>query len=654
MFDMLFGTPAYIALLLALCCYGKAFYKDCVALLTRNSFLQDTELKSKIADVFLKFYFVTRCYNQTIEDLVTNIKEGKVPVPDVIIMNSCLWDVSSLLPPETCCLEQVSSLSPLNTALGGGLVGNHLGTIPQYFWLGFESLPHHWPYRLNELGIVHMPIDAGDTINSPLLQQTRVDFLKHTLRFEVMEANLYARDVVATYGYDIVDLHYYLSMQLERRANDGIHWLAVAVRFMTNILLTHIALSWDHPLPGNITCSLLDDVVNMTDKSSVADIELPQVPLALGSDESTTYTKTAGVNKQVQTPVRKSSNKKSKKRKAKRNASPKLKVQEIQQPNINPWVQNSFLRNPSAYVNEYLNGVNSYVQSFKVSLRNSSVSGYLNDVSKNYQFGNIAPIDYTGNCLRRFFELFDTVTEFLDTSDPVLSENLKQRKLELAYLTDIFEKMNEVNIRLQGNKMNLIKAKGIISSFIAKFDIHKVNIGRKELIQFPTLKKCSVSANGTPELPEDKILIFTDHLDQLKTDMELRFEDLTKLQIPDWILDPFSFEAVDKLDNSLQTEFLDLKYDCEAKIIFKQSGYELGWVKIMDTYPQLWGKTEPLLISFPSTYLVEKGFSSVVQLLTKQRNELYICLKGDLRLNLTNIKPDIQALTEIHQAQGSH
>nr|CAD7463263.1 unnamed protein product [Timema tahoe] len=86
--------------------------------------------------------------------------------------------------------------------------------------------------------------------------------------------------------------------------------------------------------------------------------------------------------------------------------------------------------------------------------------------------------------------------------------------------------------------------------------------------------------------------------------------------------DPFSFEAVDKLDNSLQTEFLDLKYDYEAKIIFKQSGYELFWVKLMDTYPQLWGKTEPLLISFPSTYLVEKGFSSVVQLLTKQKINL--------------------------------
>ena len=80
--------------------------------------------------------------------------------------------------------------------------------------------------------------------------------------------------------------------------------------------------------------------------------------------------------------------------------------------------------------------------------------------------------------------------------------------------------MKKVNIRLQGNKMNLIKAKGIISSFIAKFDIHKINIGRKELIQFPTFKKCSVSDSETPELPDNKILIFTDHLDQLKSDME--------------------------------------------------------------------------------------------------------------------------------------
>jgi hypothetical protein len=61
-----------------------------------------------------------------------------------------------------------------------------------------------------------------------------------------------------------------------------------------------------------------------------------------------------------------------------------------------------------------------------------------------------------------------------------------------------------------------------------------------------------------------------------------------------------------------------------------------------------------LLLSFPSTYLVEKGFSVVVQILTKQRNRLDICNKGDLRLALTNIEPDIATLATTHQAQDNH
>ncbi|VVC45186.1 Ubiquitin-conjugating enzyme/RWD-like [Cinara cedri] len=56
----------------------------------------------------------------------------------------------------------------------------------------------------------------------------------------------------------------------------------------------------------------------------------------------------------------------------------------------------------------------------------------------------------------------------------------------------------------------------------------------------------------------------------------------------------------------------------------------------------------------PSTYLAEKGFSVFVQLLTKQRNQLDICNKGDQRLTLTNIESDIAKLAATHQAQGSH
>lgn len=130
-------------------------------------------------------------------------------------------------------------------------------------------------------------------------------------------------------------------------------------------------------------------------------------------------------------------------------------------------------------------------------------------------------------------------------------------------------------------KMTKLK---IISSFITKFDIYNINIYRQELSQFPNLKTCT-EANGM--ISVDKIQIFTFHLLQLKMYMKSRFRDLLEVQIPNWILDPFSFETVDELESFLQMEFIDIKHDCETQIIFKQVGYEFAWLKIKDTYPQL-------------------------------------------------------------------
>jgi hypothetical protein len=53
-------------------------------------------------------------------------------------------------------------------------------------------------------------------------------------------------------------------------------------------------------------------------------------------------------------------------------------------------------------------------------------------------------------------------------------------------------------------------------------------------------------------------------------------------------------------------------------------------------------------LSFPSSYLVEKEFRVIVQLLTKQRNRLDIYNKGDLRLALINIELDILTLAITH------
>lgn len=40
----------------------------------------------------VRFYFVTRIYNSYMETILADLVSG--PPPDVVIVNSCLWDIS--------------------------------------------------------------------------------------------------------------------------------------------------------------------------------------------------------------------------------------------------------------------------------------------------------------------------------------------------------------------------------------------------------------------------------------------------------------------------------------------------------------------------------------------------------------------------------
>lgn len=64
-----------------------------------------------------------------------------------------------------------------------------------------------------------------------------------------------------------------------------------------------------------------------------------------------------------------------------------------------------------------------------------------------------------GNCLSRVFNLFETVVEFLEDVDEDLHQKMLVIKDDVAYLSDIFQKFNDLNLQLQGDDLNLIKAK---------------------------------------------------------------------------------------------------------------------------------------------------------------------------------------------------
>ena len=253
-----------------------------------------------------------------------------------------------------------------------------------------------------------------------------------------------------------------------------------------------------------------------------------------------------------------------------------------------------------------------------------------------------------GNCLKRFNELFDTIVQFLDGFNPKLSGEIKIRKHDIAYLSDIFDKLNWLNLQLQGQDVNLIKTKSVVVSFMSKLALYKQNICRGEFYQFPSLQT-------VPNITVEQLRAYASHLESMNQDMQFRFKDLTQLIVPGWVMNPFNTD-LQMVELEIQEQLAELQADIEARIEFDQLGYSSFWMQTKNILrmPLLCQRTKLLILAFPTSYLVEKGFSAVMRLHTKQRNRLQITKSGDLRLMLTKFEPDVAKLANEHQCQGSH
>lgn len=51
-----------------------------------------------------------------------------------------------------------------------------------------------------------------------------IEYKSYMLRMDVLEANYFARQIVVSHGFDVLDLHFWFRGRLDWRAQDGIHW----------------------------------------------------------------------------------------------------------------------------------------------------------------------------------------------------------------------------------------------------------------------------------------------------------------------------------------------------------------------------------------------------------------------------------------------
>ncbi|KAK3859101.1 hypothetical protein Pcinc_034754 [Petrolisthes cinctipes] len=183
------------------------------------------EIREYQNEVRVRYNFITRVYSARVKKELRAIEEGTLPVPDVVLLNSCLWDI---------------------TRWGANKEEQYKKEVVQLLHELHCLLP---PPRTLIIWTTTMPVATERVKGGVFIKQ--LEFMKHSMRFMILEANKFAEQVCKYFDVNVLDLHYYMRFQLHRRTNDGLHWEPPAIRHIINIILTHIALSWEEPLPGN-------------------------------------------------------------------------------------------------------------------------------------------------------------------------------------------------------------------------------------------------------------------------------------------------------------------------------------------------------------------------------------------------------------------
>nr|XP_046478643.1 SCAN domain-containing protein 3-like [Neodiprion pinetum] len=222
-----------------------------------------------------------------------------------------------------------------------------------------------------------------------------------------------------------------------------------------------------------------------------------------------------------------------------------------------------------------------------------------------------------GNMLARLYELKEEVILFLEFKEKNIFLQMfknEQFQCKLAYLADIFDTLNQLNLKLQGQNGTSISNYDHIQGFISKL-----------------------------QLWDQKTLV---------SEFQHYYRDINS-ESPIWHMtrNPFVVDVL-QLPEEVQEEFLEMKADSTMKDDFHLLTLEKFWIKRFLINPKVASLALRILLPFSSTYMCETGFSALVLIKTKQRNRLAV--DSDLTITLAKTVPRIDKLVQNVQAQVSH
>ena len=135
-------------------------------------------------------------------------------------------------------------------------------------------------------------------------------------------------------------------------------------------------------------------------------------------------------------------------------------------------------------------------------------------------------------------------------------------------------------------------------------------------------KLCGVTDESQIQLDQFLKDEITEHLQSLEKEFERYFPEPSQEQEA-LVRNPFCTELdVSSIQDDIQDEFLDLRNDSSACDLFKVKSVTQFWCIMYQSYTKVSMIALRVLVPFASTYLCEAGFSTLVNIKTKNRNRL--------------------------------
>ena len=217
-------------------------------------------------------------------------------------------------------------------------------------------------------------------------------------------------------------------------------------------------------------------------------------------------------------------------------------------------------------------------------------------------------------------------------------------------MSDIFSRMNNPSVSMQGKNINILKFCEVLNAFKEKLHLWCWRVKRGNVVNVPSLEEVTDEDEFLVPSVREEIMNYLQILSKL-------FDGyfwVGKLETSEeWIINPYSF-ILNYMpdDEKLKDNLIELSTKRFLKMQFERKTLEQYWCCAIKMFPRLCEKALSMFIPFATTYLCESGFSTLLSIKTKSRNQLNA--QADMRIAISNKVSCFEKLLCNKQKQKSH